>query len=197
MKKLLVCIGLFLGLSVNLRADIVRNTIEEPVSLRYVLNNVSASTNTILIKLSDTSNYPHKSTGFIDIGSMRVMLGKVATSTGTVKIGVVTRATPTGSDIKYFFMYDLATEVTATAPSQIMSEWFFARLRVKSDGTTPFLISNDTTLSSSVFSSTSAYTTAAGTFAGLAPGDVVMTYTSVGSNPMNINIELKYSSEKQ
>lgn len=49
----------------------------------------SGTTTYTLIKLSDTTNWPHKDTGAIHITSIQTEMDKAAASTSTIRIGVV------------------------------------------------------------------------------------------------------------
>ena len=65
--------------------------------------NVSSTTiHRLLLDLSDTTNYPHNSSGRIDLSATYLQVDRSATgTTGAVRVGVITRVSATNADVVY------------------------------------------------------------------------------------------------
>jgi len=71
-------------------------------SIHYVNLAIAADEYSILVDLSDTTNFPHDQTGRIDISLIKIEIEKSATNViGEVLIGVITRIDGTDADIDY------------------------------------------------------------------------------------------------
>lgn len=114
---------------------------ERNVLARLSINDVAASVYAILVDLSDTTNFPHDSTGRIDISDVALQIDRNSTAMGRVILGVITRIDGTSADITYatglmFSKNNVQSIVIIDnyAPSQL-------KLGVV-DGETPFFISS-------------------------------------------------------
>src|SRR6185436_1218852 len=99
-RLILIAAALLLGALKPANAWIFQEVPDKAVVVHSSVTVAAAvtSTNSILVDLSDTVNYPHKETGELNLDSIRVDIDKIAASTCTVKIGVVNYVdTSTGS----------------------------------------------------------------------------------------------------
>ena len=77
---------------------------ERNVLVHYQNPAIAATEYSILVDLSDTTNFPHDTTGRIDISWMKVDVEKSATNViGEVEIGLITRIDGTDADIDYLY----------------------------------------------------------------------------------------------
>jgi len=174
---------------------------DKTVQVTYNLSVAAAtnSTSTLVIDLSDTTNWPHKDTGEINISSIRVDIDKVAASTVTVKLGVVNFVDTSTGSVTWFYSRGFAKNVSNTDVLDFQSYGrLFRRLRANSEGrvtngSTPYLLSNDTTDGSTTYQIDVALPSPNGnTKPGR--GDIVMQVTKDGSNIAVLNIEILYHS---
>jgi len=138
---------------------------EESVTVNYNLS-VAAdiSTTTLLIDKSDTTNWPHVKDQWINVDSIKLSVDGVAASTQSVKIGVVSKIHASSGSVTWFHTYRKELNVTG---NQTMVEGgnynpapSFLRLRVDGgvsfgdgEGSTSYLISNDTDLNTTTYQS--------------------------------------------
>lgn len=160
----------------------------------------NTSTNTILIDLSDTTNFPHKETGQINISSIRVEFDKAAASTGTIKLGVVTYVNSSTGAVTWFYGKESLFNVSNAEPTDILNQSpNFYKLKVRpngegTNGSTPYVLSNDTSGFVTTFQTDVVLTTPTGTMAAPGLGDIVFQGSS-GAATVVINIEVLYHSE--
>lgn len=157
-KQIALLAGLILGVSVSARAWIFEQVPDKNVTVRYRLSVAAAlSTATIAIDLSDTTNWPHKETGEINISAIRVDIDKVAASSATVKLGVVNFVNSSTGSVTWFYGREFSKNVSNTDVSHVVNYApNFMKLRVNpgsndDNGTTPYLFSNDTTNGSAIY----------------------------------------------
>lgn len=65
------------------------------------LTDVAATAHRMLIDLSDTTNYPHDSTGRIDLSALYLQVDRDTSATGVIRVGVITRVNATNADVVY------------------------------------------------------------------------------------------------
>lgn len=144
----------------QLESDLRTKTIQ----LHYTqLVAVNTSTNIVLISVSSTTYWPNPTaeTGYININNLYIQVDKVAASTSTVKVGVVTYVDTSTGSVKYFAVLSSSKSVSNNLNNYFYeSDNSFRCLKVISatpnsgfDGTTPFLISNDIVSGSTLFQS--------------------------------------------
>jgi len=100
---------------------------ERNVLVHYQNAAVAATEYSILVDLSDTTGFPHDTTGRIDISWMKIDIEKSAANViGEVEIGLITRIDGTDADISYLtglqFLKGTSTnlsEITNYQPSQL------------------------------------------------------------------------------
>jgi hypothetical protein len=63
--------------------------------------NISSTAYGILADLSDTTNFPHVSTGRIDISLLKVVIDPASNSVGSLDVGVITRIDGTDADMVF------------------------------------------------------------------------------------------------
>ena len=185
----------FLFLPCISKADIMKSSKEEPVAVHYSLSNLTASTSTIVICLSSTTVFPHKSIGAINISALRLTISKVATSSGTIKLGVVYGVNDSTGDVKFFYSYDYSNSAALTEIiDKVDFNTFLLRTKVDLNGNTPYLISNDLSTANTNFQNDLNIPRPNG-IATPGKGDIVLVFTNSGAGSTNITIDLLYNSE--
>lgn len=163
----------------------------------FAWTDVAASSSAIIVDLSDTSGFPHKLTGQVNVAGIRVDIGKVAASSGTIKVGVVTRVDATNGDVKWFFNHTFGDDATGS-PTHYSEASNFSEVSVRAkvkDGTTPYLASKLTTANSTTFQTDVNLPTTIGN-GPPGVGDIVVQYTTAGTSATDISLELVYFTEK-
>jgi len=177
---------------------------EKTVTVRYSISiAANVSTNSVVIDLSNTTTWPHKNTGQINISSYRIYFDKIAASTATAKLGVVTYISASTGSVTWFTGKNQLFNVSNTEIDQPVNYApNFLKAKVisggnapqASNGTTPFIYSNDTTLASTTFQNDVVLPSIEGNTApGL--GDIVLS-ASAGSAAIVVYVEIQYHSEK-
>jgi len=190
MRKLILFL-LTLGIVGLSHAGVFGSREKSNLTLRYSITANTASTSTILIDLSDTTNYPHKRTTSIDISHINISLDKASTSSGTLKIGVITAISATNADVSFFSGIDFAnaTETYIERKEDIVPSTI--RTLVKG-GSVSFILTNDTSLADTAFQTDVLLDTAAGGTANPAIGDIVVQVTRTGTELLSFNIQALY-----
>lgn len=207
MKKYLLTAAMIFGLASLAKADFFGGQDK----LYHVHSNASiastvSSTNTILIDLSDTTNYPHKETGELQISYVTISADHPAVSTGSIKLGVVNMVNVSSGSVTWFVNFDLEkSTATAFTRTYTIASPAFYRLRVNSQGQTdsgstasgltPYIISNDKTTESTAYQSDVVLTTVAGTNVAPAVGDIILQVNKEPTNSWNVDVEVFYNSK--
>jgi|GEM_PF-5401521 len=198
MKKLLF--GLLMLASASAHAIDFQVSREESSYVKYFLDGITASTSTILIDLSDTTNFPHEKTGYACLTNIRINVDKVAASTATIKIGVVTEVGATNGDVEWFFSKVFEADTVGT---HLVENVNFApaviRAYVNSSGGTPYLLSSDRTTDSTVYQTDVGLPTTADTGGGVFPsaGDIVLRVEyETGASASDITVEALYYTKR-
>lgn len=174
------------------------------VKYRIALTAAIASTDTVLIDLSDTTNWPHKDTGAINITSIRIDTDKVAASTASVRIGVVNFVDSSTGSVTWFTGKegDLNASYVDESPFLNLTPCFY-KCRVNNngasvDGSTPYLFSNFKTSGSTIFQ-TDVVLPSLATSGSSAPGvgDIVAQIDKTSAAAATFNIEITYFSERR
>jgi len=201
MIKKLGLFSLLMFSAVIAKADIFDFSRDKLVTVHFStsMGTALSATSYVLIDLSDTTNWPHKETGAISIHSIRLNVDKAAATTATLRIGVVTFVDASSGTVKWFYTAGNDLNVSNTEASQFSnySEGFI-RTKVQrannAAGATPYLMSNETTTSSTLYQNDVTLVSPNGiTTPGL--GDIVM-HVSKASTALNFNVELTYISER-
>jgi len=115
---------------------------ERNVMSRFIGLNIAATKWVCLIDLSDTTGFPHDSTGRIDVSYIATSVDRDNLAAGSVAVGVVTRVNGTNADVSFFTRLSFEKSDVQhinhpynLSPSQI-------KLGVV-DGTTTRFVSND------------------------------------------------------
>lgn len=120
---------------------------------------VAFTTYTILVDLSSTTIFPHKETGQFDITRIDILVDKLAASTGTIKVGVVTAVNTTTGSVTFFARNSFEKNVSNTT-NLLTFNLEESSIKAKADapapggvnvGTTPFIYSNDNLNESTLF----------------------------------------------
>jgi len=201
MKKYLFLFGVLLLASNQVHGVIFDHLPERTVLVKYDFD-VAAdiSTTTLAIDLSDTTNWPHSDTGFLNITNMRISVDKTAASTETIKVGVVNFVNASTGSVTWFHDIENESNVSNTNNTyQVNLAPVYYRLQVKSngnaaDGDTPFVFSNDTTAGSTTFQDDLVLPSTNGdTFPGA--GDIVIEVSN-GVVAITVVAEIFYHAEK-
>ncbi len=166
------------------------------VMVNHVIADNIASTATILIDLSDTSNYPHNYTGSIDISFLKISVDKVDIATGSVKVGVITEISAV--DATGYFFADLAFS-TANVSAHIEKTFNVtpSTIRTLIKGTTPFyFVTDDIFEADSQFQNDVLIPTAAGGNANAGKGDIVVVVGARNAAQATISIQALYRSNR-
>ena len=203
MKKYLIALIMFVGLGSFARAGIFDYGVDKQSYLKYDLSVAVTSTATVLIDLSDTTNWPHNDTGYVRIGGLRIDIDKAAASTTTVKLGVVNFINPSTGSITWFYEKSNLLNVSNT---EIMPMEIFFPLSIgckvspnngATDGDTPFIFSNDTTSGDTTYQ-TDVYLPSpnGNVYPGL--GDIILYVSKPGaSTSATVSVEIFYYTEKR
>lgn len=202
MKKLLLALA-FVGACV-LPAKATFDGIDDravTVAYNLELSAAATSTTTLIIDLSDTANWPHKETGGLVIGNVRVELDKAAASTTTVRLGVVNFVNTSTGSVTWVWSNKNRLNVSNTNTGGLNNYYPIPlRLRVKPNatpamnGSTPYVLSNDTTSGSTTFQTDVTLASPNGhTTPGV--GDLVLDLTR-GNVAVNLHIEVQYYAER-
>jgi hypothetical protein len=198
MKRLLVSLLVIAGMSGVARAatDYDSQTVTYKLSVA-----ANVSTAAVVVDLSDNTNWLHKfTTSEIQVNSVRLEVDKVAASTTSIRIGVVTYVSASTGCVTWFLHVPAAVEVSnAKVDSTVIdSGW---NLRVKKDatdptvtnGSTPYILSNDTTFASTTYQTDVKLASPVGS-AGTAPGlgDLVMDVTN-GTGAVVVYLSVNYN----
>lgn len=204
MKKFLA--GLFLGLTACFGVQQVKAS---PLSydssiVRFKISLPAATTSTqcVIISLSSStpgSLYPHNFNRELQIRGMRLEIDKLAASTCTVKIGVMTYVDVSSGSVSYFFGNGNDNNVSnSDEDTNFYLDNLSYNLHVDplipittNEGLTPYLITNDALIKSNQFNSTTAIPAPNGV---IIPhvGDLIMSITKDSTNPITIYIEALY-----
>ncbi len=201
MKKLIFVMALFLS---NLaHADLFDLTKSKEYTVSFSTPSSAAfsgTTNYILIDLTDTTNWPHKETGEISITSVYASMDKVAASTSSIRIGVLTHVnTSSGSVIWITPMYSAinASNTNVVFQYDYRDTGINARVRPNSNvilnGSTPYISTNDNTLGSTHYQSDLVLNTSIGTTAIPKEGDIILEIQK-GAAAINFNVVVRYYS---
>ena len=198
MKKLLF--GLLMLTGVSAHAIDFQVSREESSYVKYFFDGINASTSVILIDLSDSTNFPHSQTGYANITNLRVNVDKVAGSTMTIKVGVLSAVSGTVGTVEWFYSKILDADTVGThqveninyAPGVI-------RTYVNSSGATPYILSSDATTGSTVYQTDVGLPTTNATGGAVFPavGDIILRVDyEVGAAASDITVEGMYFTKR-
>lgn len=170
MKKYLILLGLCFACLGSANAVITDPLVlQEKTVVVHFSTTVPVSANPAIIDLislaTATAVFPHTDTGEVDISQINLTVDKVATSTGSVKIGVIDFVSQSSGSVTFFYNYSFVKNVSNTAP-QINPSFAptFYRCRVSPQptntaklGATPYIFSNDLKTNSGVYTSTASF----------------------------------------
>lgn len=202
MKKILFAIAILVGICSTASAfEFGANRAYDKQHLRYkVAVAAHLSTSTLIVDLSNTTNWPHKRTGEIHVYNVRLNIDKTAASTTTVKLGVVTLSSTTAGDVTWFLGAENERNVSNTLlPIYVTSDLVYNLKVVPSAtmglvGSTPYILSNDKTTTSTAYQNDVKIPSTTGTLTIPAAGDLIM-LVSNGAVAVEVYLELDYSGE--
>jgi len=157
--------------------------------LHYQNLAIGATEYSVIVDLSDTTNFPHTSTGRIDISWLKAEIEKASsTAVGEVELGVITRIDGTDADIDYLWGLKFLKgttiqfgEIINYAPSQLK---FAASKYI-------------TNVSESNVAAVNTGASLDSPFGNISPGlgDVVVKQTWVSGTAYDFDLEMMYHSE--
>jgi len=162
---------------------------------------LQTSTNVIVIDLSSAGvtneGFPHEfSNGYIEIYSIELDIDKVAASSASVRIGVVTFVNASTGAVSWFWAKEHPTNVNNTNLHGCFNYWPYS-LKTKvvpnhGDGLTPFLITSTKTLESVDYQTDVELVSPAGAESGPpGKGDIVMEVEN-GSGVTLVDLRILY-----
>jgi opacity protein-like surface antigen len=168
---------------------------------KFFFNGITASTSALVVDLSSASTgglYPHSNTAELDVVAIRVQIDKVAASSATVQLGVITAVNATNGNFTAFYSKSFNNDtVSTTLEDEVNPFPAVWRLKVNGDGKTPFLGSNLTSLSDTAYQTDVTLPATSGTPTFPAVGDLILRVVMVGvPTAMNITVEVNYYSER-
>ncbi len=168
---------------------------ERNVMLKLARSAVSSTVYVALIDLSDTTNFPHDSTGRIDVSWIRGVIDKSTASRGTVSVGVITRIDGTDADISYLTSFPFENN----GETKIIIEFNVSPSQIKfgtSSGNLHQSITDD--VETSVVAVNTGLTLDSVRGAGTvtpAVGDIILKAAHTAGGAYNATVELLYHSE--
>lgn len=187
-----------------LHAWIFEQIPDKAVLVHYQFSVAAAiTTNTVIIDLSDTSGWPHKDTGELNIDYYRFDIDRVATSSTSIKLGVLNYVNSSTGSVTWFAIYGSSLNVSNT--SQLTQTNFLPasiKCRVNTGltpdttGFTPFIFSNDKTSGSTLFQTDVVLPSPNGNiFPGV--GDIILQVVNGGASTALINADILYHSNSR
>lgn len=175
--------------------------------------NAGASPSFLLISLSTPTLFPHQNittfdNGEIDISHLRVQVDKVAASTGSIKVGVVSFINSSTSTVVYFYTKSYLRNVSNTiepssynnlTPSFIRCRVIPAANPQTTRGTTPYILSNERREASFIYNSTTTIASAV-LDTSIVPqvGDVILEIVnSDATNAVTVTVDFLYHAERR
>lgn len=187
--------GNYENVSITLQNELLTNTYASNFksSVHYDAS-VTQNAYAIFIDLSDTTNFPHSNTNFINLDTLSV---GVQFATGTadseVKIGVITRIDGVDADISYLQNFNLSTQ-SANENKDIFHNYQPSGLKFEvSGGSLVGAITNDTESSISAVNTGITLDSPNGSIAP-AVGDVILKFVYV-ADTYNATVQAVYHSE--
>lgn len=185
------------------QASIFGDISDKDVMVNYRLAVAATiSTAAIVIDLSDTTNWPHKETGELNISAFRIDVDKTAASTDTVKIGVVNFVDSSTGSVTWVETLEGTSNVSNTNVTEVLNfAPNYLRLRVnpngpQTDGLTPFILSNDTTGGSTTYQTDVNLPSAFSAATKPGVGDLVVSVVN-GAAAIVVNIQVLYHSNSR
>lgn len=116
------------------------------------------STYTVLVDLSDTTNWPHKNAKSLEIKRVKILVDKTAASTCTVRLGVVNHVNASTGSVTWFTGLQNERNVSNTnnalyhfLDNTVYNLTVYRANNNQTEGATPFLLSNEVTTASTIF----------------------------------------------
>jgi hypothetical protein len=195
MKRLMLGISL-LFLASQARAGLFELTRDDSVLVTYTTPSTSASTAAIVIDLSDSTNFPHKRTGSINISAIRVDIDRVATATGTVKLGVVVAVNASTGTVRWFWIKNYSKNYVSTPGADFMSTGSGVIRTQVVDGVALYLLSSLSDSLSTTWQTDVVLPTPTGTHTAPGVGDIVTWVNGDATNATQATFHILYSSER-
>lgn len=202
-NQLILFVAGLLAVSVPARAWVFEEVPDKNVTVTYRLAvAANVSTSAVVVDLSNTTNFPHKQTGVLNISSIGIEIDKAAASTTTVRLGVINYVNSSTGSVTWFRKIEGNLNVSNTNIVDFRSYTpNFLKLRVEqsstpdADGATPFLVSNDTTSGSTIYQTDINLPSPIGGSA-CGPGDLVLSVVN-GNGAVVVSIEVQYHADRR
>lgn len=202
MKRLLIALSFICGMAAVSHADWLGDS-KEIMTVHYstAVAATTTSTSTIFIDLSDVTNYPHKETRELYLQDIYIRIDKVASSTGTVRLGVVNMVNSSTGSVTWFRTTSSLLNVSNTRVIDAENnEPSYIRARVNSnglntDGSTPYILSSDKTSGSTTYQNDVNLYTVSGAQVTPAQGDIIVEIVKDGTNAWNVAVSAQYKAD--
>lgn len=181
---------------VTVSSEVIDN---RAVHLQLVGDTTQAPTSTVLVDLSDNSNFKHiPSTGAIKVSQASFTWASDTVASTTLQIGVIASTTPEGNlaDVYWFDSVAFSTDVARRA--SIVRNYSPSVISLALSGGAPsYFVTNEKDMSTSNFATTSTKTSPRGLFT-VAPnvGDLVMRVKYLNGKA-TITADILYTVEEQ
>jgi hypothetical protein len=178
---------------------------DDNIRVHYVKYAISSSTNIVLMDLSDITNYKHKYTGNFVISDISLNVERMNTSTGTVKIGVMNFVNASTGSVTYFYEKQLYQVSDSTEIINIHENYSPSLIRCKvvpsstvnTNGSTPYIASNNSTSGSTVFQSDVRLLNSLETNIFPNVGDIILTVDKGSAGGvLNVSVTAHYHSKR-
>jgi hypothetical protein len=171
------------------------------INYEFSISSTIGSTTTLIVDLSSTTAWPHSRTKGVKISAIRLGIDAMREATGTIKLGVITHVGASTGSVTWFHSKRIeVSTLTYTLNGNDLVNFTPLWINAKVDGgtrldgsvgTTPFIMSNDTTAGTTDIQDDSNLPSPDGdTFPGL--GDIVMEIKKDVVGAMVIVLQLFY-----
>lgn len=204
MKKLigLFCLLAFAGVLRADESDLVFNINRK---IHYENAAVSASTQIIMVDISDTVNYPHPFGNAMAVSKVFLtansMLGGSNISSGTMQLGVVTYVGNSTGTVEWFSGYSYYNTSSGTINYNDFVAPMYTRTYVQKvvngDGVTPYFGTNSVTSGSSAYTVSKVLPTSLGTSSPPAIGDIILNINIFTGTIAGLSADVYYAGVRQ
>lgn len=156
---------------------------------------VTSTTYAVLVDLSDTTNWPHNETGYVDISTTesQVVITSAQGANGSLRLGVITRIDGVDADI----VWADCSHFSKSGSEQIDRSFNYSPSQIRfeiSGGSLTQMVSNEVSLNVAAINTGITLESSAGISVTPAVGDVVLGMT-VSSGTVTFVYDIMYHSE--
>ncbi len=178
---------------------------DKAVEVHYnLVVGAAVSTNTVLISLSSTTIWPHKENGELNLDVVRMAIDKVAASSATVRLGVLNMVNSSSGSVTWLTVLASTKNVSNTT-NLVFANYLPVSIRCRvnkaaladTDGTTPYLFSNETTSASTAYQNDVYLQSPAGNILP-GTGDIILQVVNNDqTNAINVVMDVIYHSNQR